>query len=577
MGSAAYTAGRLGYASSPWSDRAYWLGQALIIAPIAVKLLGRRSLTINATATLIVALTTAEYLLQVCYSPTGFTFADELLHWRSTVNLMQTGQLFTVNYALPIGPHYPGLEEATSAFISVTGASVFTAGLIISGVAHLLFVCFLYMIYRGLSRSHRIAGIAVLIYSCTPDLNSFNSMFVYETFALAFLGFTVLAAWRMSTSRTMKDRTIWFVIASAGALATIVTHHITSYVLVATLILLSITNVLTKHRREAAALAALAIISAGAIVYWVLFIAPETLNYFRPTVEGFIQGFNTLLGGGPSHSPPTTVGPLGNQVLQGLAILIISALLPIGWWQVWRNYRNNAWILAMAIGSLGWFGDLVIRVTTPDGQELAGRTATFVYIPVGLVGAFAVIKLVNAALERKWESIPIAVAVAGTLTLLFDGIANGWPPYWERLPGPHQVAGFERSVGPEEIATAFWTSTLLGRGNRFASDVGIYPVLAGYGYQNPLRDVGYLYTSPEFTLPIAQRARVQRVRYVLVDRRLSQSLPASGTYFPGEIYSSAHPIPLANLNRFNNLPGVARIYDSGDIVIYDLQGLRDTS
>ena len=30
----AYAAGRLGHASSPWADRAYWLGQALILVPI---------------------------------------------------------------------------------------------------------------------------------------------------------------------------------------------------------------------------------------------------------------------------------------------------------------------------------------------------------------------------------------------------------------------------------------------------------------------------------------------------------------------------------------------------------------
>jgi hypothetical protein len=155
---------------------------------------------------------------------------------------------------------------------------------------------------------------------------------------------------------------------------------------------------------------------------------------------------------------------------------------------------------------------------------------------------------------------------------LFDGLANGWPPYWERLPGPHQVAGFERSVGSEEIATANWTLSALGPGNRFAADVGIYPVLAGYGYQNPLHDIGYLYTSAKYTLSIARSVREQAVRYVLVDRRLSKSLPASGSYFPGDTTNSHKPTPPADLTKFDHVRGVARMYDSGNIVIYDLQG-----
>ena len=44
----------------------------------------------------------------------------------------------------------------------------------------------------------------------------------------------------------------------------------------------------------------------------------------------------------------------------------------------------------MALGSLGWFVALALRVGTPDGQELAGRTATFVYVPTGFIAALAV-------------------------------------------------------------------------------------------------------------------------------------------------------------------------------------------
>ena len=133
-------------------------------------------------------LTIAEYLLKVNYTPLGFAFNDEFLHWRGTTNMLESGKLFELNYGLPIGTHYPGIEEVTSALISATGLSVFEAGLVVAGVAHLLYVCFLYLAFCVAIRSYRIAGIAVLIYYSAPALTSFNSMFVYETLALAFIG-----------------------------------------------------------------------------------------------------------------------------------------------------------------------------------------------------------------------------------------------------------------------------------------------------------------------------------------------------------------------------------------------------
>jgi hypothetical protein len=150
--------------------RLFWLGQVLILVPVAGRLLSRRHLSNGNTITLIAVVTIAEYLIKVNYSPLGFAFNDELLHWRNTTNMLSTGQLFEQNFGLPVGTAYPGLEETTSALVSATGLSVFEAGLIVAGIAHLLFICFLYLAFCVAIRSHRIAGIAVLLYTATPSL-----------------------------------------------------------------------------------------------------------------------------------------------------------------------------------------------------------------------------------------------------------------------------------------------------------------------------------------------------------------------------------------------------------------------
>ena len=160
------------------------------------------------------------------------------------------------------------------------------------------------------------------------------------------------------------------------------------------------------------------------------------------------------------------------------------------------------------------------------------------------------------------------------LVLMFNGLANGWPPYWERLPGPYLVAGSERSVNPQEIAGARWALAVLGPGNRFAADSGSYPLLGSYGDQNPLLSVAYLYESPVYTLPDALRAQVEAVRYVWVDERLSQSLPACGRYFPIDPRAGTYirPLPARDLTKFNQASRVSHIYDSGPINIYRLGG-----
>ena len=106
---------------------------------------------------------------------------------------------------------------------------------------------------------------------------------------------------------------------------------------------------------------------------------------------------------------------------------------------------------------LGWFVSLGIRLGTSDGQELAGRAATYIYIPVSVIAALALTRLVNSAPMRRLGAAATAFVAAAVVALLIDGLSNGWPPFWERLPGPHQVASFEASVDPQEVAVSNWT------------------------------------------------------------------------------------------------------------------------
>lgn len=585
VAAAAYTAGRLGHAGASWADRTYWLGQLLILTPVAARLLGRPALAASGTVILVVVLTVAEYLVKVCYSPAAFTYADELMHWRTATNIMQTGKLFTANNLLPISPYYPGLEEVTTALAAITGLSVYTCGLIVCGVAHLLFVCALFVLFRRVSGSHRIAGVALLLYASESLFQSFDSMFVYQTLALPFFGLTLLAACRAAEAQAHGGRAGWFTVTALAALATVATHHVASYLLVATLEMVTLGALLTRDRGLAAWASMLALLSAAALTAWIELVAPSTPAYLQPVMAGALQSLRALMTGGHPGAPPAVSaanGPLANQALAAAAVVILSALVPVGWWQVRRRYRREPWAVALAIGAVSWYVIVAVRLFVADGSELAGRASTFVFVPTGFIAALAVIRLTDNSLcwpavradVRRRAPVLIAAAVTVALVLVLNGLVNGWPPYWERLPGPYQVAGAERSVGPEQVAAADWALAVLGPGNRFATDEGDLPVLGSYGDQATVGDDADLYTSSAVTPTAVNLVQAASIEYVLVDRRLSEMLPASGQYFPvgPNVGEYTRPLPLANLTKFDRVPGVARIYDTGNIVIYDLRG-----
>ncbi|HEY5248908.1 MAG TPA: glycosyltransferase family 39 protein, partial [Dermatophilaceae bacterium] len=176
----------------------------------------------------------AEYAVKYSYTPLMWAFPDELEHWRSTQDILETGRLFTVNYSLPISPDYPGLENVAAALSSITGLSVFACGLVIIGVAHLLLVALLYALFQRLSGSTRVAGIGALIYAMSPHFAFFDSMFIYQVLALPFLVLALYAVTRLTAPRGSphaRPRTGWWVMLVLSVVTVTVTHHMTTYVL----------------------------------------------------------------------------------------------------------------------------------------------------------------------------------------------------------------------------------------------------------------------------------------------------------------------------------------------------------
>jgi hypothetical protein len=145
----------------------------------------------------------------------------------------------------------------------------------------------------------------------------------------------------------------------------------------------------------------------------------------------------------------------------------------------------------------------------------------------------------------------------------------GWPPWWDRLPGSYVVGGFESGITGESVAAANWAAVALPPGQRIAADYINNLLFGTIGNQSPVNGVAVLYCSGNWSLTDAALARQQAVNYLVVDLRISRYRPPDGTVFQ-EADGCPAPLARADLAKFDAVPGMTRVYDSGNIIVYRL-------
>jgi hypothetical protein len=573
--SAAYAMGRagLGGGAHDTAVALYWLGEALIFAGPAALVLGRKVPVNGAaevpTAWVAVALGLATYLAKYLYSPAAFQFSDEFLHLRTLATLQSTHHLFGVNFALPVSPGYPGIEVATSALIDLTGLSVFPAGLIVAGFAHLVFTTALYLLFRQVSGSTKTGLAAVAVYATSPHYQVFDAIFGYQTLALAFFALALLALRHAGQPGASRARqTGAWLLAAVFAAATAVTHHVTSYVLVGMAALIAVAALFAKdkgvrpRKQNFAVPACFAVGAAAVVVLWTWLVVPGTVGYLSPAVTQLTDGIRSALTGQHTQAAPAALPtPAGDRVASIAVALLIMIVIPFGWRQIWRTQRGSSWALALGAGAAAYYPCVALPFVTADGSELAGRLLTFVYIPVGYTLAVAVT-------ARPLTSRRRVMAAAGAVMLVAGGISMGWPPWWERLPGSYVADGFESGINAESLAAASWAAEMLPPGQRFAGDYTSNLLIGTLGGQNPVNEA-VLFCGGTWNLADALIARQQQVQYLVVDLRTTEQRVPDGSLF-AEANSCPSPIPRADLSKFNAVNGMTRVYDSGNIVVYAL-------
>lgn len=585
-----------------WAIPLFWLSLLIMFAPTAMRL-SSSAIARRERIGLIVVLGLALYLVKALHSPLYFSLHDEFLHWRTAIDIQLTHFLFAENTILTVSPLYPGLEVVTTAFANLSGLPIYQAGLVTLGIARIAFMLALYLFYEYAGHSAQIGGIAALLYMGNSNFLFFDSQFSYESLALP-IATTVLYAVMFRQRSGDRGWAKLFLLILPMIIMVAMTHHLTAYVLVGLLFLWALTAlVLNRVRREWRDVGVIAVMAAVIVVGWNGLTGNMSSGYLEPVFRGGITELLRLItsaegGRALFQSASGQDAAVWERVIGIAAVVFVLAALPFGVLKIWYGtirhwlkrddkialtefdtwHRYTGSPVACAFTLLVFLHPLMqgFRLTSA-GWEIANRSSEFVFWAIAFIAAVGVLSTPFRRIPRPIWALGFTVWAS---VIFMGGVIAGWPP-WARLPGSYLVSADSRSVEPQGILAATWAGEHLDPTQRIAADRINTLLLGTYGHLRPLtHQYDQLYIAPVFLSPQLgsyERGLIMRsnLRYALVDRRLSTELPRVGVYFEaGEPNSNAYTAPasLAALRKFDMLPGVDRIFDSGDIRIYDLGG-----
>ena len=365
----------------------------------------------------------------------------------------------------------------------------------------------------------------------------------------------------------------WLIVALLLTAGVVVAHHATSYALIITLLaicLMPLPWLQQRTRRPWTVAIGAILMTAG----WLVLVARTTVGYLSPVILGAlretirtIQGESAVRQLFGSSSGQAAQGPAWERLVALASVGVVAISVPFGAWLVWRRYRDKPLALVFVIAAVGYVVSLGLRLV-PDAWEVAVRASEFLFI-----GAAFLLALVTLwVLERYRVTAVRAGLVLAALLLVVGGVISTTPSS-TRLAQPYRVAVDGTTVEPQAAIAARWAGTILGSGIRVAAEAadGRFFLVDGrqHVFIGARPDVPTILSSKAlYPWEIADLRR-HGIRYVVIDARPSSTDVSDGFYFfPGNDSHSALAVAGKKFAR----AGAAPIYDSGDIVVYDLKG-----
>jgi hypothetical protein len=591
--------------SASGAEALFWGGLVVIYAPITFRLLSP-SASRAERISLVVVLGVSLFVVKILASPTGFVRFDELGTWRATNDVLQTGHFFSANPVIVSTSGFPGLEAVTAAVAQLTGLSIFHSGLIVLGVARTMLVVALFLFLERVTRSARAAGIGVAAYACNPSFLYFDSQFAYESVALPIAMCMLLMAVRWSEpTRSRRPPAVAGLVGALAILAAtvVVTHHMTSYALLAFLVAWAVLTALADRRASAggARMPAVgldpggtlgaarrsfldgpglpAVLLAAMAALWFAFVAGAvTIDELGKVVTGAVDSTLGLIFGG---SGPKTLfagggqtNSLGARALAVGSVIPLLVLIPLGLRRTWRAADSSTLWRTLGLAAVLYPVSLGLRLTLA-GSETSQRASEFVFVGVAFVAGLVISEW---RLPKRWltRNARALALTAVALVVFLGGFIIGELPA-TRQPGPFLVGAEDRSISPQGLAAARFAAAELPAHSRILVDRPNGSLMNSYGELNPVFGqihgipVTRVFFSKTFDRPDRTVIKDDLIDYIVVDRRLTRELPVLGYYFEADeqgAFSRKRPISIASFAKFRHVAGLSKVYVNGPITIY---------
>jgi hypothetical protein len=578
----AYARGR---ESLSFAGPLFWTGQVLIFAFVVYRVL-KPSTSPRDREVLVILYAGAQSVIRWAYSPVMFQWFDELQHLRSLLNVLSTHHLFHTNFSLPISPRYPGMENVTAELVQVSSATPFVAGVLVASISHLLLGGALLLFFREVSQTSRVACIGVMFYMLSPQVHYFDTSFVYENVALPFLVLSIFFSIRFASHERGRHQNF------AGLLAcvaiAVMTHHVTAIATAGVLAGVALISALFPDTRSRAMPLAICAASAALIdACWVFLVAPETRDYLGGVGPQILSGI-TQLGQAqgkaklPTSLPIPLIDHLCNPggvalmlVLLAASIRLARPLPPLQRLLVWMAPGLYAVMILIRL-----FVGSEANGEHPDGAELAIRSLTYSSLFTALAVAVVLDHLVSTGARRIGPvRLPSGLVIATTIAvaLLLHSTTTGLPQWWQRLPGPFRADSFVSGIDVVGTSRAEWAGTNLQSGLRYFGDITSMALLSALSDLDPVSNPGTLYDASRLIPEDSALIGGLLATYLDVDTRMAIEAPLTRYFFKADVMigNREAPISESSLAKFDDFPGISRIYDSGYDHFYDLRGMQD--
>lgn len=575
---------------------AFYVAVVLVLVAFMPGLLSRTTPARQRTA-LVVLFSAAMYLIKVLYEPSRFALHDELAQTRGVRNLLSSHHLFGANPIVRAYPYFPGLNSATTVMMHTTHLSQFWSGVVVIGTARLIGGLALYEVLRRLVGHDRLAAAGVLLYATNPNFLYFDAAYSYESLAIPLALGALLCAVLASKSAVG----LWRCVAVAAVLTAglVLTHHVTAYWLAAVLVGWMLVAAVQAMRHSSDARASLkrvwpfALIVVVGVLAWQLGVArSHTASEIDPALAGARALIDKLTGrsSGPqkqlfASGTGQIANPLWAQAVALAAVALSLIILVLGLWAVVRRVSwRHPLVIVLSVLSILLPVTLALRVTQ-EGTETSNRASEFVYFGLALAGAAVLAskrRQDRAAHERKdradrGKTVLTAFGVA-VVVMFIGGFVIGWAPY-ERQPGPYLGAAELRSVDPPSMQAARWAAGHIPARTFIAADLSNGLLMAAYATLNPQngsvngRAVSTLFYSTTYSDVDRQIVSADKIRYIVVDTRMSEVPPQSKGYFAFGVPPGVDPaekLLKRSLSKFDRTSSLQRVYDNGIIRIYSV-------